>query len=242
MIDHGTKRALYFVGDQDTDIVQTLIDRNEPERLQHAYTQELAAGLAYPAAPSSVLLVGLGGGALVRFFNAYFPELQLDVVEIDPAVVAVARDYFGARPGPRTRIIAVDGREYLERAAERYDLILLDVNLYPREETDNVGHPLAMRTAAFQRSVRERLRPGGAVLFNLIARGEQEATIASICRAFAGADLLWTSTRGNVIVAAMPAGIPDDAALRARARALDARRLGFSIEEFVTARAPACGR
>jgi spermidine synthase len=242
VIDYGTKRALYFVGEQNTDIVQTLIDRDAPQRLQHPYTQELAAGLAYPAQPASVLLVGLGGGALVRFFNAYFPEIQLDVVEIDPAVVAVARDYFGVKPAPHTRIIVADGRDYLERAAERYDLILLDVNLYPREETDNVGHPLALRTAAFQRSLHERLRPGGAVLLNLVARGEEGATIASICRAFASADLLWTPARGNVIVAAMPAGLPDAATLRARAHALDERRVGFSIEQRLAAREPACGR
>ena len=109
--------------------------------------------------------------------------------------------------------------------------------------TDRTGHPLSLQTQAFYRSLHQRLQPGGVALFNLIARGEQAAYIASICRAFADTELMWTPARGNVIVVAMPAAMPDDATLRARARQLDARGdNGFSFNELVKSREPACQR
>ena len=244
VVDYGSQRALLFVDEQgQADVVQTLIDLKQPERLQHPYARAMMAGLLYPPETKSVLLVGLGGGAFVHFFNRYFPGVQLDVVELDPAVVKVAREYFGTAENARTRIFVDDGRDFLERAAGRYDLILLDAHLHPGAETDKTGHPLSLQTQAFYRSLHERLQPGGVALFNLIARGEEAAYIASICRAFADTELIWTPARGNVIVVAMPAAMPDDATLRARARQLDARGdYGFSFNELVKGREPACQR
>ena len=107
------------------------------------------------------LLAGLGGGALVRFLNHYFPQLRLDVVEIDPVVVRVAREFFGTIAGPRKRVFIADGRDHLRQTAERYDLILLDAHLPPGERTDSTGHPLNLKAEAFYRSLHQRLRPGG---------------------------------------------------------------------------------
>ena len=40
---------------------------------------------AYPA-----LCIGVGGGSIVMFLESYFPELDIDAVEVDPVVVAAA--------------------------------------------------------------------------------------------------------------------------------------------------------
>ena len=239
MIDYGSRRALYFVGDKELDLVETLIDLREPYRLQHPYAQAMTAGLIYRPEPNSVLLVGLGGGALVRFLNHYFPDVRLDVVEIDPAVVEVARDYFGTRPVPGTRILVADGRDFLARSTERYDLILLDAHLYPSELTDGTGHPLSLRTEAFYRSLHERLRPDGVVLINMIAGPDGSSYMAGVCRAFAAVDVLAVAESTNLIVVAKADGaMPDDAALRRRARELDQRDYGFSFERQIDIRQP----
>ncbi|HUQ73245.1 MAG TPA: fused MFS/spermidine synthase [Burkholderiales bacterium] len=233
VVDDGARRALYFDSDR---FVETVIDLNEPHRLQLAYARTMMLGLAYAPQPSSVLLIGLGGGAFVRFLNHNFPDLRLDVVEIDPEVVAVAREYFGASAGPRTRIFVADGRDYLQRSSERYDLILLDAHLHPRETTDRNGHPLSLQTQAFYRSLHERLRPDGVAVFNMVAASE-EGYLRSICPAFAATDVLRTPTRGNAVAVTKPEGaMPDDGVLLARARALDQRDAGFSFEQLVAAR------
>ena len=219
--------------------MQTLIDRDAPYRLQHSYARTMMAGLAYPPETKSVLLIGLGGGAVVQFLNRNFPDVRVDAVEIDPEVVRVARDYFGTTSGPNTRIIVGDGREYLARSGERYDVIFLDAHLHPRETTDPAGHPLGLQTQAFYRNLHERLRPGGVAVFNMLA-GSQKGYLATICPAFAATHFVWTQTRNNAIAITRAAGaMPDDSTLLERARALDRRDLGFSLEAVLDAREPA---
>ena len=235
VMDHGSRRALLFVGDAPHDAVETLIDLREPHRLQHPYARTMMAGLLYRPDPSTCLLVGLGGGALVRFLNHYFPEVALDVVEIDPVVVAVAREYFGTVPGPRTRIFTEDGHDYLRRTPDRYDLIFMDAHLHPSEQTDSAGLPLRLKTLAFLRGLHERLRPGGIVLFNVIEGTGTNAFIESVRAAFAAVEVFRPGGSGNVVVVGASTGFNlNESELRERARALDRRgNYGFSFERLL---------
>jgi spermidine synthase len=237
VVDSGSYRSLYF-GEKDTGIVQTVIDRDRPHRLQHSYSQSMLAGLIYRPAAESVLLIGLGGGAIVRYLNHEFPSVRLDVVEIDPAIVRIARDWFGTVAGPRTRIFVADGHEYLRRSTERYDLILLDAYLDPGPLTDATGYPLTLKNSDFYRALHERLRPDGVVLFNLIDGKDGEAYLASIRSAFAATQVYRVPGGGNQIVLAKPVGtVPSDAVLRANAARLDAGRdQGFSFSDLLQRR------
>ncbi len=235
MIDSGNQRALYFVGERDINVVETLIDLQQPHVLQHPHSRAVMAGFLYRPNVSSCLMVGLGGGALVRFINHSFPEVRLEVVEIDPAVVTVARDFFGVSAGPQTRIFVEDGRDYLARTGERYDLILIDAHLYPSDRTDSTGHPLSLKTERFYRSIHERLNPGGVVMFNVIAGPDARGYLDSIRRAFAESDVYRPKQTGNVLVFAAPrAPLAGEAELRIRAREFDRRGgYGFSFERLL---------
>lgn len=235
VFDSGNLRALYFGGDAGTRVVETLMDLQQPHVLQHPYSHTVMAGFLYRPQASSCLLIGLGGGALVRFINHHFPKVRLDVVEIDPAVVAVARKFFGTGEGPRTRIFVADGRDFLARAPERYDLILIDAHLHPGERTDSTGHPLSLRSEAFYRSIHERLNPGGVVMFNMIAGRDADRYFEGIRGAFAASDVFRPRGTGNMIVFADPrAPLAGEAELRERAREFDRRGgYGFSFERLL---------
>ena len=236
--DHGSQRVLLFIGENGESTLETVVDLRQPHRLQHRYSHTMMAGLLYRPDTSACLLIGLGGGAIVRFLNHEFPEMGLDVVEIDPVVVALAREFFGTVPGPRTRIFTEDGFEYLRRTPDRYDMILLDAHLMPSEQTDASGLPLRLKTMAFLRSLHERLRPGGIVVFNLLEGPGTRADIESMRAAFAVVDVFRSASAGNVIVVGVPSGSrPGDGELRERARALDRRgERGFSFERLLDER------
>jgi spermidine synthase len=238
VVDYGSRRALLFTGESGHQAVETLIDLQEPHRLQHPYARTMMAGLIYRPDASASLLVGLGGGAIVRFLNHYFPELRLDVVEIDPVVVQVSRDYFGTMPGPRTRILVADAFDYLARTRDRYDLIFMDVHLNPGDQTDRSGVPVHLKTAAFLRGLHDRLQPGGVVLFNMIQGSDTAAYMEGIRAAFPAAVTFRPVGSGNVIVVGAPSGsLPGDSELRERARALDRREpYGFSFERLLDER------
>jgi spermidine synthase len=233
--DSDGRRAIYFGGDEGSRVVETLMDLRQPHVLQHAYSHVAMAAFLYRPRPAACLLVGLGGGAMVRFINQHFPGVRLDVVEIDAAMVVVARDFFGTTDGPRTRILVADGRDYLARASERYDLVLIDAHLHPSEKTDAMGHPLSLKSEEFYRSIHRRLSPGGIVMFNILGGPDSQLYIDSIRRAFAATDLYRPRGTGNLILfASAQEPLAGEAELRQRARDLDrGGTYGFSFERLL---------
>lgn len=73
-----------------------------------------------------LLLIGGGAFTLPKALLVKFPDLQVDVVEIDPGLQSLAEKYFGLQPSPRLHIVTADGRKYLEANTRPYDVILLD--------------------------------------------------------------------------------------------------------------------
>lgn len=65
----------------------------------------------YVDVPVSVLLVGLGGGGLPQFLRDFVPCVSVEVVELDPAVLEVAKEWFGFRPDDRLMVTLGDGLE-----------------------------------------------------------------------------------------------------------------------------------
>jgi len=233
--DTDGRRAVYFGGEQGSRVVETLMDLREPHVLQHGYARAAMAGFLYRPRAESCLLIGLGGGSMVRFINHHFPDVRLDVVELDPAMVAVARDFFGTTDGARTRIFVADGRDYLERSGERYDVIVIDAHLHPGERTDTSGHPLSLQGEEFYRSIRRRLNARGVVMFNILAGPDAPRYVEGIRRGFAAADVYRPRATGNLIVFASPeVPLANEAELRERAQELDRRgTYGFSFERVL---------
>lgn len=66
------------------------------------------------------LVIGLGGGALVSYLANKFPKAEVDVVEIDPAIVRVAREQFEFADGPerRVRVVVADGVDFVRDRSE----------------------------------------------------------------------------------------------------------------------------
>jgi len=234
VLDSGAYRYLQF---GDTRVIETLMDLREPQLLQHPYSRTAMAGFLYAPQVRNCLLIGLGGGAMVRFINHHFPEVELDVVEIDAAIVSVAAEFFGTREGPRTRIIVADGFDYLERAAQTYDLILVDAHLDPGKRTDTAGHPLTLQTEAFFQSVERRLNAGGVVMFNSLAGSEGRRYLERIRKAFRAVDTYAPPGSGNVLAFASPFALADEPTLRERAKQLDRRGgFGFFFERLLELR------
>ena len=115
-----------------------------------------------PRPPRDMLVIGNAGGTMARAYGRYYPQVSIDGVELDPKLNWVARRYFGAGDNPRLRLIAADGRPYLERTRKLYDLIVVDAYRQPYV-------PFYLATTEFFRLVREHLRAGGAVALNVAA-------------------------------------------------------------------------
>jgi spermidine synthase len=138
----------------------SIVDLEDPDDMPVPYTQTFAAALLYPEKVRRILMVGLGAGSVSTYLARAMPDVAIDVVELDPGVIAAGRKYFGLLETDRVRFIESDGRVYLNRNKGLYDLILLDAF---REQ----GVPFHLLTREFYSLVKERLAPGGVVASNV---------------------------------------------------------------------------
>lgn len=125
------------------------------------YSDYIDIAFLYQPNLRKVLVIGLGGGTIPKRFVRDYPNVIVDAVEIDPDVVKIAAKYFDVKPGPRLKIHTQDGRRFLRKSKEKYDLIVLDAYY-----ADTV--PFFLTTKEFFQIVRAHLTPGGVFVNNTI--------------------------------------------------------------------------
>jgi predicted O-methyltransferase YrrM len=116
----------------------------------------LAAGLVENA--KSMLVLGSAAGGSIRQAQLLMPQLEITGVDIDPAVHAVATNYFRVDP-KRVRLVSRDARQFLEREQARYDFIVVDT--FAGEFM-----PAHCITREYFSRLKQRLNPGGVVFIN----------------------------------------------------------------------------
>ncbi|MGH3046244.1 MAG: spermidine synthase [Gaiellaceae bacterium] len=160
--------GLSVVEDDDTRYLrfdnsfQSAMYLDDPYRTRFRYTDFFHLGLAYDPAAQDVLFIGLGAGSSEKRMWRDFPQLRLQVVELDPAVVDVAYEYFAVpEDAARLRIEVGDGRQFLAGGERQWDVIVIDAFF-----ADAI--PFHLVTREFLELARSRLAPGGVIVTNAI--------------------------------------------------------------------------
>jgi spermidine synthase len=120
---------------------------------------------AAPVTVERAAVVGLAAGTIPKQFTSVFGPIPIDVIELDPEIVAAGREYF-ALDEPNINVIIGDGRYELGRLAGPYDLITLDAYKVPYI-------PWHLTTREFFSEVRARLAANGVVAVN-VGRAPQD--------------------------------------------------------------------
>ena len=195
-------RSLHF----SSDWVQGAMRVARPWALELDYTREMMAALLLrPEAdwPKSALLIGLGAGSLAKFLHRHRPAARIAVVEIEPAVVAAARQYFKLpAEDARFSIVIAEGAEFVANAKKRWDLILVD----GYDENARTG---MLDTQPFYTAACARLSDAGLLVTNLLSkRRDFRDSVERLREAFAGRALAFPSCDSGNAVAFAAAGEP----------------------------------
>ena len=154
--DSGNVRTLYLNG-----LAHSAMYKDDPNELVLTYTKYFQLGFVFNDDVNNVLFVGGGGFSGPKSFLDTYPDVNIDVVEIDPDVIDVARNYFYLSDSSRLEIFSEDARSFLSRTDKSYDLIVLDA--FSKSYV-----PFHLMTLEYFDIVDQRLAPNGIVVSNLI--------------------------------------------------------------------------
>lgn len=211
---------------------QSVVKPGDPRHLELPYTRVLPACLAFARSPLRMLIVGLGGGTLPRFFHSHFPEMTIHVVELDPAVVEVAKRFCGFEEDDRLQVYVGDGRDFIEASRDGCDVIILDC-------FDGDSVPAHMATLEFLRLVRQALTPEGIAVANIWGRASNPLyahMLATYRAAFDDLYVFDVPALGTKIFVALqwPRSITRDELLQ-RAREISrARGFHYHLDDVIT--------
>lgn len=121
-----------------------------PNELISPYSQYYNLPFAYLQDPQDFLMIGGGAYSYPKYFSKNYPELSMDVVEIDPKVTQIAKEYFSFSENEKMNVHTVDARVYVNNIEKQYDAILMDAfngystppHLATREYSELIYHSL----------------------------------------------------------------------------------------------------
>ncbi len=155
---------------------QSSMHIDDPFATDIEYVGYLHVTVAVKPDPRRALVIGLGGGSIVKQLWRDHPRLQIDAVEIDPEVIEVACALFSV-PEERVEIVCGDGREALSLLSHAYDIVIVDA-------FDDDRVPRHLTTEEFMREARGRMAEDGVIAWNVFGAvyGPHSKTFRSMHR------------------------------------------------------------
>lgn len=153
--DDENLRFLYF----SQTCMQSAMKLNAPDELVFGYTRDMMGFLLSHPAPQHILMIGLGGGSLVKFCYRFLPQSRITVLEISADVLALREQFMIPADDGRLEIIHDDAISYLQKNRVQADVIMLD-------GFDIDGLVGELNTPDFYASCHRALKPDGIFVAN----------------------------------------------------------------------------
>ncbi len=159
----------------------------------------LPAFFRAPGSIRRVLVLGVGGGAVIRLLNQFVRPTSITGIELSPLHIEIAQRFFGI-DRQQARLVRADAGKWVARYRGRpFDLIIDDVF----GETDGIPMRAIDADSSWFRRLRTLLAPGGILVMNFAERAELERSgwyrNASVRRRFAAAFRLHKPQYENII-------------------------------------------
>ena len=172
-------RFLHF----GSEWVQGAMRIKKPFELEIEYTRNMMAWEQYISNPAHIVQLGLGAASLTKYCWKYYPNTRVTAVEINPAVVHCARQFFKLPPDDaRLRVLIEDAGSWVSDIHHRNCCDVLQIDLYDAQARGPVYDGVE-----FYAACRKTLRPGGVITVNVFGNGAGfEESFSAFCKAFEG--------------------------------------------------------
>lgn len=198
----------------------------DPTELDVEYTRLMTIGLAYAEKVENIVMIGVGGGTTSRYLSTAMPDVKVEAVELDPYVLRMAKKYFGLSESENLELHALDGRMYLRRSKNEYDIIMIDAYR-------GWFVPFHLLTTEFYEQTKDRLSEGGVVVQNIEPTTMLfDAAIATMKSVYDHVETY--DAGGNVVAVAYDGPKREQALLRDQAGVMqDKYDLRYPLEELL---------
>ncbi|MBS2019601.1 MAG: hypothetical protein JST00_42460 [Deltaproteobacteria bacterium] len=161
-----SSNIVYGGGAYDGKINTSLLYDNNG--IQRAYN----IGGMHPA-PKRVLMIGLASGSWAKVVSTMPGLEKLVIVEINDGYLQLIGRHDEVRSiltDPKVEIAIDDGRRWLQRHADRFDVVVMNTTFHWR------AHSTSLLSADFFEIVRAHLNPGGFLYFNSTSSADVQKT------------------------------------------------------------------
>jgi spermidine synthase len=175
----------------ESTLIQSCMRLAAPSELVLDYTRTMMGFVLFNPAPKHVLMIGLGGGSMLKYMHEHLPEADITTVEISQGVIDMRHEFLIPPDDHRHRIVCADGAAFVRQPPHAYDLILVD-------GFDGQGLPEALCSRSFYKHCREALTPEGLLVANVQADTTQTREILQrLGKAFSSAMITVESDEGG---------------------------------------------
>ena len=163
------------------NLVHSYVNLQDPLHIEYQYERIYAEVLKWRFGKDQSfksLAIGGGGYTFPRYMEVYYPNAQLDVVEIDPEVTKIVYKYLGLPGDTRIRSYNNDGRWFVMNCKDKYDVIFADAY-------NDLSIPYHLTTKEFAQQLRDIMTPQGIMLTNIIDNFRKGSFLPSYMRTLA---------------------------------------------------------
>ncbi len=192
--DQGGVRCLSFK-EPSAEAFQSCMVLNNPNLQLFDYTKMMLAALYIKPDPQKILFIGLGGATIPKALIKLLPNVQIDVVEIDPEVINIAEKYFSFTSTNNVKIFAQDGVDFIKKAnPETYDIVFLD-------GFDTEYIPPAFLTTEFTSNLKKILTKTGIACVNTFTQSKSYQLESELYQKTFGVIINLISPGNRIIIA-----------------------------------------
>ena len=156
ILENQVTRSLHFSAPE----IQSRMSLLKPDALDLEYTRMMMGFLMFDSQPGRIAMIGLGGGSLAKFCYRHLTRTAIEVVEIDPDVIALRDAFCIPKNDDRFAVIQADGANYVRDAPARPDILLVD-------GFDSKGIPRQLCSQEFYKDCFDLLHENGIMVVNL---------------------------------------------------------------------------
>jgi spermidine synthase len=229
LIEEFEYRSMCFALDGSA---QSEMRIDDPYALVSEYTRKMMGFLAFQPRPGKVLIIGLGGGSLVKFCHRNLAATQITAVEIDSDVLALRSQFCVPADDERLTVIQADGADYVAQMVawgEQTNAILIDAY-------DHTGIAPAVVERSFIENAKRILGRNGVFVMNVVAEPDDARRhIKTVRQVFGESVVVIAMQRGGnlVVFAGQALHDPQRVAMAVRDAECAEERLGLRFPTLI---------